>query len=574
MMRRLSLSVAACIAALPSFAQNVGGSLAPNSGGGLSPVGLPSLTCPFTYCVDSVYGADASGGTGLYSKAYKTLTAVPTLTAGQSVGLAAGSYWQNQMLNLGTAANLTISSYGAGPRPIIDGAAAITNASLTADGSGGYFSGTITFAYNGVGQGSGPWINLLEVNGPGDPATGKIMTNVASQALVQTTACSYYIPGMSTAAGTPTSAVIYLHACDSSNPITSGYTYLYSNQRAAMYSSGGGYGTVVGVEGRNAAGKNGPFDFENNDGFGYTISSILARNCGDHCVVAPGGTTISNSVFINGYWGTQQSTFVVDYESASSGKPFVLSGNIYQQDQQPSNSGGAVAVISHSGNLAALGAITSSGEWFIAKNGANMIGPSPQYATTNLIGDIASQLSKFAYTSSNLFVTNSQSVSTYLYNNFVETSANGLSLVLSGNKVCSTNGVAIDKFNSNTALSVSLTNETYYRYDKTNSVDFVSNFASSAASALTVNGSVFDAAVQHTQPYDMGGSGWTFSGGASAGTTNSYSSADFVDNFTWNGAYFSSLPTWLSTISPQDTSAKTTGSGLSACTLPPMPSVN
>jgi len=83
--------------------------------------------------------------------------------------------------------------------------------------------------------------------------------------------------------------------------------------------------------------------------------------------------------------------------------------------------------------------------------------------------------------------------------------------------------------------------------------------------ALTVNNSIFDSNVSGATPYHLTGTGNTFSGGET-GFGNAYVLPD-VYNLIFNNTVYT-IPNWKAAVTPQDSAAVTTGSGLSACTLP------
>jgi len=530
-------------------------------------------TAAYNYYVDSVNGSDANPGTSP-SLAFQNITALPTIASGQSIGLADGSDWRQQLTVSGS--NVTIAAYGVGARPILDASSIISNASFTktAGYTNVYNTATTTFACLATyGAGcAASWINVWETGAAGDNANGQTLVYETSIASVDSTACSYYLyGGQTTGSGAPTSATIYIHSCDGSSPIANGYTYEYANRRAAIYSNGNSNVVIAGIEGRKAVANTGPFDFENDDGGSITLNNVLARDCNDHCSVLPGGSTVENSTFLDGYWGGTNSTLVVFYESVASGKPFTLSSNIFQSDE--ANLGINAGMIAHSGNLANLGTVTSSNNWFISKNGAGLIGYQLQYVPQLTIsGDHASQLYQYLTTLASTSVSNTQYVSAVSLNTEMQIEANGASLTLSDNSTCTENDAHIVSVgNSYTGTSITDSGSTYFKGSPNASAIDVFNGSSTA---LAINNDTFDGAINPTFPYNFSGSGSTFTGGTTAGTANSYNAADHVTRFIWNGATYTSLSQWLAAIGPQDSSATTTRSGASACTLPTIPTVS
>ena len=185
-----------------------------------------SCTTGYTYYVNSATGNNGNSGTS-FGLPLKDVTSLPSLTAGQSVCLEGGSWWREQ-LTIGVA-NVMIAGCGTGALPIFDASDVIPNANFTADGSGGY---TATIAPVDVGDTG--WINAYETGGPGDSATGQTLANVASQALCDSTAGSYWVNGQTTSWTIPASVTICVHPTDSSNAKTNGYTYEFSSRAAGL----------------------------------------------------------------------------------------------------------------------------------------------------------------------------------------------------------------------------------------------------------------------------------------------------------------------------------------------------
>jgi hypothetical protein len=84
-----------------------------------TPAPAPAPAPAFTYHVDSVNGLDTNDGS-TPALAFKTLAALPALIAGNSIGLARGSYWREELSF--TVGGVSIKAYGEGAPPVIDGA--------------------------------------------------------------------------------------------------------------------------------------------------------------------------------------------------------------------------------------------------------------------------------------------------------------------------------------------------------------------------------------------------------------------------------------------------------------------
>ncbi len=521
-------------------------------------------TAAYTYYVDSVNGSDSNPGTSP-SLAFKNITALPTINAGQSVGLASGSYWRQELAAI--ANNVKITSYGSGALPILDGSDVVANATFTKTGgyTNVYNTATLTFGYSGANA----WINVWETGGAGDSATGKFLQNVASIALVDSTSCSYYISGMTTS-GTPTSAAIYIHSCDGTSPIANGYTYEYANRRSAVYINGTN-GIITGIEGRKSAVTSGPFDIADGSSGHFTLNNVIARDCNDHCIVAGGGTTVENSLLIDGYWSTLNATLLVFYEPTASGQQNSSVNNIFQFDQAIANSAGMTGIISHTGDSSTMAQINSTNDWFIAKNGTAGYGFSVQYTSLlNIVGAHASQMSQFVSAFTNISVSNTQAVSDASSNTQYIAQANNLTLTFSGDQTCTSNDAHQVGFG--TGMTINDSGSTWYL--KAPYASTFDTFEGSSA-ALTINNDTFDNNIAFVMyPYNLYGTSATFTGGTTSGTANSYNATDNTTRFVLNNTTYNSLSAWQTAVNPQDSSAVTTRSGAGACTLPTIPTVN
>ena len=375
---------------------------------------------------------------------------------------------------------------------------------------------------------------------------------------------------MTTGGGTPTSAAICVHATDSSNPGLNGYVYEFSNRKAAIYINGLN-GVIQNVEGRKAAVTSGPFDIADGLSGHFTLNNVVARDCNDHCIVAGGGTTVENSLLVDGYWGTQNATLLVFYEPTASGQQNSSINNVFQFDQLVANSAGMTGIISHTGDSSTMAQINSTNDWFIAKNGAAGYGFSVQYTSLlNIVGARASQMSQFISAFTNIALSNSQMVSDATSNTQVIAQSNNLTLTFSSDQTC-TSHMPI-KLIFGTGMTISDTGSTWYL--KAPYASTFDTFEGSSA-ALTINNDTFDNNIAFVMyPYNLYGTGATFTGGTTSGTANSYNAASATNRFALNNTTYNSLSAWQTAVSPQDSAATTTRSGASACTLPTIPSVN
>lgn len=527
----------------------------------------------FTYYVNSATGNDNNNGRS-FGSPFKNLSAVPNLTAGQSICLENGSYWgqtlggtaqQLTLAQLG-AAGITVAGCGNGPKPIIDGSAIIPPGNFTADGSGGYLTTTITFP----DASNGSWSNVLEIGGPGDSATGTFLANVASQALCDSTAGSYFISGMSTSV-MPASAQVCVHATDSTNPGTNGYTYRIGIINPFSMSSK--FGQVLNIEVRNSPNDNGDIGLQG-DGFSYYVSGVIVRNGAKHNILLPCGSTLTNSIVIDGFYptGGGGDASVVFHDNIGSGLPITMNGNIVQNDQNTTNSGGLGILTSHTTTSGICGQVNFNNNTVIAKNGAKINGVSTAnagviVANNNIFSAVAQ-----AYAPQNtLTITGDQIVATYSGGTSPIQPSNGLTMNLTSVKLCASNltqGILRGANFSNTYVLSS--NLFYILSPSAISGAIVFQGGTTVATSLTANSNDFGSNLSSYNPVALfAASGSTFSG-----DHNIYEPASTI-TWNFNGATDHTLATWQASVSPQDANAtQSGGSASSACTLPTLPNVS
>lgn len=521
----------------------------------------------YDYYVDGVNGSDSN--TGLTSsQAFRNISALPTISAGQSVGLANGSHWRQQLTI--NADNVTVTGYGSGALPILDASDQISNASLTKTPgyTNVYNSATTTFTMGG----GIAWANMWETGGPGDSSTGTFLSATSSIAAVDATACSYYIPTMTTSL-MPSAQPIYVHSCDSTSPVSNGYTYEVA-QRAGL-SMTSRNGIVRNIEGRKNAANDGSIILQG-DGYSYAVNNVVARDGGKHNILLSGGSTLASSTIINSYYNASGigGGMIEFHDGIGSGLPVTISTTACQTDQIVTGNGTANCAGSHasSGNL---GAVTLNNIWVIAKNDAQLggfsFGNAGQITATSVYG---SQLSGgFSLNSgNNLILGNSQFVSfNSIGNQPISTNANNLQISISGSKFCSTNNTqGIIRIVGNSGTSVNLSSNSFYLLSpNANSKATVRNNGTGAS--FTFNNNDFGGNTQFYTPLQDTGSSNTFSG-----DNNIYESASFPAQWQLNnGSTITTLAAWKALVSPADANATTTGgSAVDACTLPTMPTVN
>jgi len=524
-------------------------------------------TAAYNYYVDSVNGNDANPGTSP-ALAFQNITALPTITAGQSIGLADGSHWRQELST--SANNVTVAGYGSGALPIIDGSDIIPNSSFTktAGYTNVYNTATITFPEAADGM----WANAWETGGPGDSTTGTILAEVASEALVDSTACSYYIPTM-TGSVMPSSAIVYIHSCDGSSPIANGYTYEIA-QRGGLRLTGSSE-TIRNIEGRKNANDAGSI----NVGDSSLISGVIARDGAKHNVLAGQGTVVNNSTLIDGYYPATAGSgdsFLVFHDSTASGLPISFNNSICQSDQLTAGNGEASCVISHTSDSSLFGTASLIDDWAISENGTAL--------ALEGLGNITSEVDTNVYAYNltggygpqvNTTITGGQYVSSTPSNTPIYPAA-GISLTINGAKICASNTVQGFIRDIGANISINVSNSEIYLNSPggENGAKFIYNGGNSGES-YTFNNDDFGSNVASWIVIEDFGSGNTFSGGTTAGTQNIYESSSQAPQSYFNAIHSSTLAAWQSAISPADSAAtESGGNAVSACTLPTIPTVN
>lgn len=526
---------------------------------------VQSCTTGYTYYVNSATGNNSNVGTS-FGSPLKDVTSLPSITAGQSVCLEAGSSWRQQL----TVANndVTVGGCGTGSKPILDASDVIANASLTADGSGAYFTASITFI-----QGGQPaWINVFETGGPGDSSTGQFLANVASQALCDSTPGSYYVPGL-TGTNMPTAAAIYIHPTDSSNAITNGYLYEFSNRRGGLYSTGLRT-TVANLEGRKNSGNDGAIELEAQGG-SYTVNNVIARDGNKHSMFVSSGSSVKNSLFINSYYAGNYGGLLVLFDQVGQNLSSTLINNIFQLDQKVDSLNSISAFISHTGS-GTMGPVAENNSWYIAKNEATLSGTGLANVSSHTAnGTNGSNVKTLFSPYVNTTINNAHGVTNYgNYSTFAQFGASGITVTFNNPQFCYNSGT----INSSNAYyfiagNVSVVINGGITYIAGSMYYYMGDGGSAPNGInLTVNSHTFDGTQGGSTAYYFTGSGGVFAGGQ-AGNANSYNTAK-ITQWLFNNTNKITLAAWQAFVSPQDSAAITTGNGLPACTLPTIPTVN
>jgi hypothetical protein len=525
-------------------------------------------TDAFVYYVDSVNGNDSNNGE-TPAMAFKSLTSIPALTNGQSVGLADGSDWTDASLFIGIASdpvsNVTVAAYGSGAAPIIDSSKVISTSSIVAvAGQPGLYEATTTgpgsswaTPYGNFGI-TGPWINVWECKSAPctPPATGGNDYNLLNQTSVASATSilgSYYVQGMTNSAAPSQGATftLYFSASDGTNPATNGYTYTYSAAPIGLEIYGQN-AHVMGIHTKKNADNDGSIVI-NGDGNSPTITNVIADQGGKHNMFVPGGAVVNSSTFNDEYYGTGQANPFVAFDGTGSGLSVTLE-NSQINDGQPSSTVG-VATYSHTAT-GTFGALVYNNDVIRGVNGATPQGfggtagssftVSNSYCKNTSYGCIVNP-------EENYTITNTQAVGNGA---FFYAGYGGITGSVTNSKACMANqqGAAFVDGNQASAQSLTVSSNTSYIQSPAN----YKNQIWLNGGTLTSNNNIFGSAVSNGIAYYLP-STTTYSG-----DHNQYP-LTLVGYY--NGSY-DNLSTWQALVSPNDANSTSTGSAVSACTLP------
>lgn len=245
--------------------------------------------------VDSVNGNDANNGRSS-SKPFQTISALTSISEGDSIYLAAGSSWREQ---LDISVDLvSIIKYGVGADPIIDASDIDANGSFAKTGGRiNVYEISITPAWD-VGN---SWLNVWEGS--------TVLTRVADVATCDATPGSCY---PSAASGTIT---LYVHATDSSDVTANGYVYTHTQRQYAINAGGADYILVDGVTCRKQLHDNGSGFFGR-----YARLSNCQFNWGHkHNVYIKDGARLIGTTCSGAYYGTSNGSMFIANENTPSG---------------------------------------------------------------------------------------------------------------------------------------------------------------------------------------------------------------------------------------------------------------
>ena len=534
-------------------------------------------TAAYNYYVDSVNGSNANPGTSP-SLAFQNITALPTVTAGQSIGLARGSDWQNQALTVGvpgnTVNNITIAAYGTGAAPVVDASQSITANCWTYVGP--YYTCSVTgpgtsfsTPYGSYAL-AGPWINAWECKSGSCTPTGaggndNFLQNVSSTgALVDG---SYYIPSMSA-----TSMTIDMIPSDGSNPTSNNYTYTFASKPYSIEVDGTG-DSISNVVTKKASDNNGSM-VVSGDGNAPYLYDVEADQGGKHNMFVPGGATVVNPVLVDEYY-TGAGNALVGFDGTGSGKGMTVTNPIVLFGMSLSNN--QVSPFYAHAASGSFGLVKINGGYTkITSTAGNVSGGTGNGNGNTEIDNYvldASSAGSVGYglagcgPSQTCTLNNDQVVTTGLSsgNATFDVSINGSNSVLAVNNTqfCSTNlqrAIIQDGSSAYTGSSLSISSSTFYL--ESPSAGYKNAIWQQSPVTLSINGTTFDGNT------NISNSGVLkiVSGSTYTGDNNNYVSPHALF-WNLNAVSYTSLASWQ-TASGQDTHSTTTGSGIAACTVP------
>ncbi len=258
----------------------------------------------FNWYVDSVNGDDANTGRSP-SQAFATLGAVPTLTAGQKVGLARGSVFRGQGFNILQVANCKFAAYGTGNKPVVDCSATLSSNGWTkTTGRTNVYERTITFDVHPSGT-----VLVFEDD--------LLIPRAASAAACDAAPGSYYVT--SDTAGT---ATLYIHATGSGDPATNNKTYDYTSKALALNAFDGENLELRDIVWQRSVYQNGPVYLGKNG----RVYGCEFRQGSRHNFIARAGLLAEDCIFADAYnpLGTGCTLFVCYEGTVTSADTFIL----------------------------------------------------------------------------------------------------------------------------------------------------------------------------------------------------------------------------------------------------------
>lgn len=292
------------------------------------------------YYVDSVNGDDIN--TGLSSTApVQTIAHLTTLDSSAPLNtwnLATNSTWREQ-LNV-PRSNMTIESYGAGTKPLLDASDAIIagNWSKTAGQTNVY-----QVSINLAAVVNSPWVNVWE--------NGSFLVRASSIANSDSTVGSYY-PSAENG-----SITLYIHANGNTNPISDGKTYEVATRENGLNSLAVTGVTIRGIATRRNLGTTGGMAI----GRSSFVYDSEANEGMKHNFYALSGSIITRLSMHDAYWGASGPIPFVAYDDTAVGEAASCTDCTVTMPNSPASSAGGSGFIAHASGVTPFTAFRLSG---------------------------------------------------------------------------------------------------------------------------------------------------------------------------------------------------------------------
>jgi hypothetical protein len=266
--------------------------------------------------VDSVNGSDSNSGLSP-TTAYQTITKLNTVTliANDSICLAAGSRWQNQMHTPNSVSGLQIYAYNpvvnglpqTGTIPDIDVSANAANASFTLTGGcTNTYQITVSPVFGSVS--GGDFVNAREndVTLPRHSLTSGCLDTVTGGA---------YFPSSDSGPGSH-AITLYIIATDNSDVITNGKTYKYTSQEYGLNWLGITNAVVANIRCENNLGIDGCAGF----GANANLYNLQAWHGNKHSIYCQSGCNGTGLLAYGTYYNSASTMIIVaDTNAVSTG---------------------------------------------------------------------------------------------------------------------------------------------------------------------------------------------------------------------------------------------------------------
>jgi hypothetical protein len=232
-----------------------------------------------------------TGSSPLVYTATGASTTISKVSAGQKVGLKAGSKWREQFTV--PNANVTVAAYGTGAKPILDASDVIsTGAWSKTGGQTSVYQASLTIATDALNRIS-VWEDSVRLR------------KVASIAAVDATAGTYFPSAEATSPIT-----LYIHATGNGNPASNGKNYEYASRLHAITSLGVSGARIFGIQAQRNLHDNGPMEL---DRYSF-VKDCLIKEGTKHNLYVRGGSTVVNTELADLYDYFENTSLFVFYD--------------------------------------------------------------------------------------------------------------------------------------------------------------------------------------------------------------------------------------------------------------------